>query len=239
MSVTGRILIVDDDAEIRTLLARYLKENGFEVSSAQDGREMRDHLANTHIDLVILDVMLPGLSGFDLCREIRSTSHIPVMMLTARGEETDRVVGLELGADDYVQKPFSPRELTARIRAVLRRANQGSAPIQNSPSSTAYNFEGWRIELGPRQVISPNGKVLELSSGEYDVLLALAEHPRQVLSRDRMLDLARHRLPGTFDRSMDVQISRLRRKLSQAGGGGLITTIRGVGYMLTAQVTRT
>lgn len=234
--LASRILIVDDDAEIRTLLGRYLKEHGYEVTSARDGVELREQLKLTAPALIVLDLMLPGASGYDLCREIRQQSAIPILMLTARGEETDRIIGLELGADDYLTKPFSPRELLARIRAILRRAGTGAeaAPSEGS----GYTFMDWQLDTGMRSLKTPQGEQIDLSGGEYDVLLALIEHPQRVLSRDQLLDLARHRLAGLFDRSIDVQISRLRRKLAAAGGHDLIKTIRGAGYMFTSPVRR-
>lgn len=238
MTKNGRILIVDDDAEIRALLGRYLREQGFEVASAQDGIEMRSSIKQAPPALIVLDLMLPGTSGFDLCRELRADGNIPVIMLTARGEEADRVIGLELGADDYLTKPFSPRELAARIRAVLRRLYSPDGVTGALSSAKGYEFAQWRLETGPRLLATPQGSVVDLSGGEYDVLLALVEHPQRVLSRDKLLDLARHRLPGVFDRSMDVQISRLRKKLTDAGGADLIKTVRGAGYMFTVKVTR-
>lgn len=234
--LASRILIVDDDAEIRTLLGRYLKEHGYEVTSARDGIELREQLKLVTPTLIVLDLMLPGPSGYDLCREIRQKSSIPILMLTARGEEADRIIGLELGADDYLAKPFSPRELLARIRAILRRANSGTQTVASDAGG--YSFMGWQLDTGSHSLTTPEGEQIDLSGGEYDVLLALVEHPQRVLSRDQLLDLARHRLAGTFDRSIDVQISRLRRKLAAAGGHELIKTIRGAGYMFTSPVKR-
>lgn len=232
-----KVLIVDDDAEIRTLLGRYLAERGFEVATARDGIELRERLKLTQPDFIILDLMLPGISGYDLCREIRQKLSTPILMLTARGEEADRIVGLELGADDYLAKPFSPRELVARIRAVLRRSVQQSAGAV-TPAAAGYVFASWQLDTGNRAVFAPDRQQIALSGGEYEVLLALVEHPQRIMSRDQLLDLARHRQPGLYDRSMDVQISRLRRKLAQAGGQELIKTVRGAGYMLTVSVRR-
>lgn len=235
--LASRILIVDDDSEIRSLLGRYLKENGFAVSTARDGQEMQQHIRQEMPDFIILDLMLPGRSGYDLCKDIRHTSKVPILMLTARGEEADRVIGLELGADDYLQKPFSPRELLARIRAILRRSATEAASVE--ARAPCYVFAGWRLDTGAHTLSSPEQTHIDLSGGEYDVLLALVQHPQRVLSRDQLMDLARHRQPGVFDRSMDVQISRLRRKLTQAGASDdIIKTVRGSGYMLTAPVKK-
>ncbi|MBL8707838.1 MAG: response regulator [Rhodospirillaceae bacterium] len=235
------ILIVDDDREIRDLLSRFLARHGLRCSLAADGREMRRQLQDSRVDLIILDLMLPGENGLALCAQLRAESQsaqarIPIIMLTAAGEETDRIVGLEIGADDYVAKPFNPRELLARIRAVLRRAGTESPPIAGGG---VLEFDRWRIELGPRRVIGPAGDA-ELSSGEYDLLVALAERPQRVLSREQLLDLTRGRMAQPFDRSIDVQIGRLRRKIeADPKDPKLITTVRGGGYLFAADVTRT
>lgn len=235
------ILIVDDDREIRDLLSRFLARHGLRCSVAADGREMRRQLQDSRVDLVILDLMLPGENGLALCAQLRAESQsaqarIPIIMLTAAGEETDRIVGLEIGADDYVPKPFNPRELLARIRAVLRRAGTEPPPIAGGG---ILQFDRWRIELGPRRVIGPAGDT-ELSSGEYDLLVALAERPHRVLSREQLLDLTRGRMAQPFDRSIDVQIGRLRRKVeADPKDPKLITTVRGGGYLFAADVTRT
>lgn len=231
----AHLLVVDDDAEIRHLIGRFLRQHGFRVSGARDGREMRDALSNADVDLVILDLMLPGTSGLQLCREIRAGSSLPIIMLTAKGEDTDRIVGLEVGADDYLAKPFNPRELLARVRAVLRR----TAPMEASKTAAKeVSFAGWRLDVMRRQLLSPAGIVVELSGGEYDLLIAFVEHPNRVLSRDQLLELARNRVPGSFDRSIDVQVSRLRRKLEREDTAGLIKTVRGAGYLFTATPAR-
>lgn len=233
----AHILVVDDDGQIRTLIAKFLRQNGYRVSPARDGREMRDAMAFGSVDLLILDIMLPGTSGFDLCREIRSRSTVPIIMLTAKGAEIERIVGLELGADDYVTKPFNPRELLARIRAVLRRASTSGETVR--PSDTRrYVFADWALDTLRRELISPAGVVIDLSAGEYDLLLAFVEHPNRVLTRDQLLDIARSRTPGTFDRSIDVQVSRVRRKLSSDDADSLIKTVRGAGYLFTPTVKR-
>jgi two-component system OmpR family response regulator len=234
----AHILVVDDDSQVRQLIGRFLRENGYRVTGARDAREMREALMSGAIDLIILDLMLPGTSGLDLCRELRTTSSVPIIMLTAKGEDTDRIVGLEVGADDYLPKPFNPRELLARIRAVLRRAatKQLGEPTLGGRLIT---FGGWTLDTLRREVTSADGVVIDLSGGEYDLLLAFVEHPNRVLSRDQLLELARNRTCGPFDRSVDVQISRLRRKLeADENAPTLIKTIRGAGYMFLPTVTR-
>lgn len=234
-----RLLIVDDDRETRELLARYLGRNGFDVSVAGDGGEMEARLAEgPPVDLIVLDLMLPGRDGLDLTRAIRARSAIPIVMLTARGDDTDRIVGLEIGADDYLAKPFNPRELMARIRTVLRRA--GRFPESRPAQRNRLRFAGWEIDFAARDLISPAGVNVPLSAGEFDLLAALVEHPRQVLSRDELLDLTRGRVAAPFDRSIDVQIGRLRRRLEDdPRDPRLIKTVRGGGYMLAAAVEGT
>jgi len=229
------ILVVDDDREIRDLLNRFLVKHGLRVSTARDGVEMSRILDGAAIDLVVLDLMLPGEDGLSLCRKLRSTTNLPVIMLTAMGEDTDRIVGLEMGADDYLPKPFNPRELLARIKAVLRRVQ--SLPAA-SPKGDTAKFDGWTLDLGSRRLTSPQGEEVELSTGEYDLLLAFATHPRRVLSRDQLLDLARGRTAAPFDRSVDIQVMRLRRKIeADPKEPRLIKTVRGGGYMFAAEVT--
>jgi two-component system OmpR family response regulator len=229
------ILIVDDDREIRDLLNRFLVKHGLRVSTARDGIEMSRILDGAAIDLVVLDLMMPGEDGLSLCRKLRATNSLPVIMLTAMGEDTDRIVGLEMGADDYLPKPFNPRELLARIKAVLRRVQ--SLPA-SSPKGDTAKFDGWVLDLGSRRLTSPQGEEVELSTGEYDLLLAFATHPRRVLSRDQLLDLARGRTAAPFDRSVDIQVMRLRRKIeSDPKEPRLIKTVRGGGYMFAAEVS--
>ncbi len=232
------ILIVDDDAQLRQIVAKLLRSEGYKAVPVGSGREMLESLHVTHIDLIVLDVMLPGQSGIDLCRQVRQTSSVPIMMLTARSEESDRVLGLEMGADDYLTKPFSSRELLARVRALLRRA-AGVPNLVQAPSRSKYGFEGWIVDTLRRELINPDGVVVDLSSGEYDVLLAFVEAPQRVLSREQLLDLARNRtaVPG-FDRSIDVQISRLRRKMGGADAESVIKTVRGAGYLFVPAVSR-
>ncbi|NYZ15164.1 response regulator [Azospirillum sp. RWY-5-1] len=236
MNAAPHILVVDDHAEIRDLLGRFLRQHGFRATGVPDGQGMRAALASATVDLVVLDLMLPGESGLDLCRELRGSSSLPVIMLTAMGEETDRIVGLEVGADDYVPKPFNARELLARIRAVLRRTADRPAA---GPQGNALVFAGWRLDLVRRDLTSPDGVAVDLTSGEYDLLLAFAENPQTVLSRDRLLELSHNRVFTAYDRSIDVQVSRLRRKIEdESRPDPLIKTIRGVGYMLTVPVGR-
>ena len=234
----AHILVVDDDGQVRQLIGRFLGDTGYRVSGARDGREMRETLASTKIDLIVLDLMLPGVSGLDLCREVRATSSVPIIMLTAKGEDTDRIVGLELGADDYIPKPFNPRELLARVRAVLRRAAAKPDP-DRAIGGRLISFAGYTLDTQRREVTSPEGVAIDLSGGEYDLLLAFIEHPNRVLSRDQLLELARNRSPDPFDRTIDVQVSRLRRKLeANDKAPALIKTVRGAGYIFVPTVRR-
>jgi two-component system, OmpR family, response regulator len=237
MDSEPHILIVDDDSQVRQLIGRFLRENGYRVTGARDGREMRETLASTAIDLIILDLMLPGTSGLDLCRELRATSSVPIIMLTAKGEDTDRIVGLEVGADDYLPKPFNPRELLARIRAVLRRAAT-KQPGEPTLGGRLIAFGDWTLDTLRREVTSADGVVVDLSGGEYDVLIAFIEHPNRILSREQLLELARNRASSAFDRSIDVQISRIRRKLEGGTSPPLIKTVRGAGYIFLPVVKR-
>jgi DNA-binding response OmpR family regulator len=233
---TAEILIVEDDPGVRVLLARTLKENGFNVTAVSAAPEMWRAMQNGHFDMVLLDLMLPGSNGLDICRAIRRTSSIPIIMVTARGDEMDRVLGLELGADDYISKPFSAKELMARMRAVLRR---GRGAVETGTPRETITFEGWTVDLRRRAVRSPEGAEVELSGAEYDLLLSFIDNPQRVLGRERLLELSRTRLGESSDRSIDVLVSRLRRKLSDQGGPAeLIRTVRGVGYMFVAKVER-
>jgi len=240
-SATGgapHILVVEDDTGTRTLLARFLGENGFRATGARNGAEMWEALEGTAIDLVLMDVMLPGTSGLDLCRTIRRTSAVPIIMVTARGAETDRVLGLELGADDYVPKPFSRAELLARIRAVLRRG-RGIVEEPSSARVRRLRFASWVLDTARHELKAPDGAVVEISGAEYAVLLAFLEHPQRVLTRDRVLELSRNRIGEVFDRSVDVLVSRLRRKLgAPEEASELIKTVRGAGYLFAADVSR-
>ena len=224
---------------MRTLIAKFLRQNGYRVTGARDGREMWETLGNAPVDLILLDVMLPGQSGLDLTRALRARTRVPIIMVTARGDETDRIVGLELGADDYIPKPFSRPELLARIRAVLRRVQ----PVDESRMAGAVGdrilFAGWVLDTRRRELTAPDGTAVDLSGGEYDMLLAFCEHPQRVLTRDQLLDLARNRVSDSIDRSVDVMVSRLRRKVEPTDDSpAIIKTIRGAGNMFVPAVTR-
>jgi len=242
MTSAAHILIVDDDREIRDLLSRFLAKHGYRVSDAADGRGMWRAIDGSGIDLIVLDLMLPGVDGLTLCRELRSRSSIPVIMLTAMGEETDRIVGLEMGADDYLAKPFNPRELLARIKAVLRRAppaEGGLAGARSVGDGDTVTFAGWQLDLSKRELVAADDTVVALSAGEFGLLAAFASHPQRVLSREQLLDLARGREFQPFDRSVDVQVGRLRRKIeADPADPQLIRTVRGGGYMFTPAVER-
>ena len=215
MEPVPHILVVDDDREIRDLLSRFLEKQGMRVTAARDAREARRVWPLGRYHLVVLDLMMPGEPGLDFARWLRSQSDVPVVILTAMGEETDRIVGLELGADDYVAKPFNPRELLARIRAVLRRANgEGAA---KEPPAKVIRFAGWTLEPGRRRLLNPDGAEVSLTGGEYELLLVLVERANRVLTRDMLMDLLRGRQAGPFDRAIDVAVSRLRRKLEDDG----------------------
>lgn len=228
------VLVVEDDPGLRVLIARALQQNGFAVSQASSGVEMWNSLERP-VDLIILDVMLPGKNGIDLCREVRSRSDVPIIFISAKVDETDRVIGLELGADDYIPKPFGTRELIARVRAVLRRR-----PLETGFSETSgerVSFAGWAVDMRRRAVFSPSGASIDLTGAEFDLLTSFIGSPQRVLGRERLIELSRVRLGDSSDRSIDVLVSRLRRKLSSAGESAPIVTVRGVGYMLTADVT--
>jgi two-component system OmpR family response regulator len=235
MQESPHVLIVDDDRELLRLLARFLERHGLRVSTARDGREMRQALADWRIELIVLDLMLPGENGLTLCRQLRATSSMPIIMLTAMGEETERIIGLEMGADDYLPKPCSPRELLARIRSVLRRTR--STATSQSQRARILVFERWQLDLARRRLKSPDGFIVDLSPTEFELLAAFAEHPQQVLSRDQLLDLAHGRGAAPFDRTIDIQVSRLRRKIEpDPKSPELITTVRGGGYLFTPSV---
>lgn len=231
------VLVVEDDASLRTLLIRTLRENGYRPLSAGSGPEMLRAMQGGPVDLILLDVMLPGANGFDLCRAIRRESDVPLIMLSARGEEADRLLGLELGADDYVAKPFSARELVARIRALLRRA--AAEPRRMEVSRGQLSFGGWVLDPAHRELISPEGATVDTSGAEFDLLLAFVSQPLRVIGRERLLELSRARIFDASDRSIDVLVSRLRRKLRRNDeDGGMIRTVRGVGYMFALPVER-
>ena len=236
MNGPPHILIVDDHREIRDLVFRILTREGFRVSTAQDGRTMRKVLADARIDLVLLDIMLPGEDGLTLCRSLRAASQIPIIMLTAKGEEVDRIVGLEMGADDYLPKPFGGRELVARIKAVLRRSR--IAPeVETKLKPKVYRFDRWALNSQARELAREDGVTVPLSSAEFELLLALVQRPQRVLSRDQLLDLTRGRVAGPFDRSIDTQVSRLRKKIERdPSDPKIVQTVWGGGYIFTASV---
>lgn len=240
MDKNAHILVVDDDREIRDLLDKFLVKHGYRVTTAAEGREMKKVLEDSRIDLVVLDLMMPGEDGLTLCRNLRADSQLPVIMLTAMGEETDRIVGLEMGADDYLAKPFNPRELLARIKAVLRRSGAVPALREVKSATELYQFAEWSLDAGKRELTGDNGMMVPMSTGEFDLLLAFLQHPQRVLSRDQLLDLARGRDAAPFDRSIDVQVSRLRKKIEvDPKEPQLIKTVRGGGYVLTVKVEKT
>ncbi|WP_398479916.1 response regulator [Tardiphaga sp.] len=236
MANPPHILVVEDDRETRTLIAKYLRTNACNVTVAADGREMDKALADNRIDLMILDVMLPGEDGLSLCRRVRAESQVPIIMLTARGEDVDRILGLEMGADDYLPKPFNPRELLARINAVLRR--QATALNASAvPDASALTFLGWQMDFRLRELRNPEGARIAMTSAEFDLLRAFVERPGRVLSRDSLLDLTQGRNAGSFERSIDVLVSRIRRKIEvDPQDAQLIKTVRSGGYMFTPNV---
>lgn len=227
------ILVVEDDAPLRALISRALKEHGYEVRSAATGAEMQVSLEQGEPDLIVLDIMLPGTTGIELLRRLRMESDIPVIFISARGEEADRVIGLELGADDYLPKPFGTRELVARITAVLRR-HEGQP--RKRERRDEFTFEGWHLSLPRRELRSPSGALVDLTTAEFDLLGTFVQKPQRVIARERLIEMSRSRIGDASDRSVDVLVSRLRRKLSHAGHDAPIVTVRGIGYMLSAEV---
>ncbi|WP_368210593.1 response regulator [Aeromonas sp. R4-2] len=232
------ILVVDDHSEIRDLLKRFLEQHGLRVSCARDGKEMKRLLEEREFDLLVLDLMMPGEDGLTLCRELRVKSNLPIIMLTAMGEETDRIIGLEMGADDYLAKPFNPRELLARIKAVMRRTQAELQPAAETLTRD-LRFDRWLLDVNRRELVDEDGVGLSLSTAEFDLLKVFLERPQRVLSRDQLLDLARGREAVAFDRAIDTLVSRLRRKLERdPKNPELIKTIWGGGYMFSADVTQ-
>jgi two-component system OmpR family response regulator len=236
MTTQDHVLVVDDDSEIRSLLREYLQKNGYRVTAVADGKGMWAALDEAHPDIVVLDLMLPGDDGLTLCRNLRARSGMPVIMLTARGEETDRIVGLEMGADDYLAKPFNPRELLARIKSILRRTRALPENLQPDDART-IRFAGWTLDIAARNLRSPDGVVVVLSGTEYKLLRVFLAHPNRVLSRDQLIDLMLSRDATPFDRSIDVQVSRLRHRLNEAANEpAIIKTVRSEGYVLAVEV---
>ena len=232
-----RVLVVDDEPALREPLADYLVRQGFVAIQAATAAEARSRLAETGFDIVLLDIMMPGEDGLSLCRHLVEARQIPVIFITAKGEATDRIVGLEIGADDYVVKPFDPRELVARIRSVLRRAGRQNGDAAGD--AVIFEFEGWRLDPLKRRLTDAEGAVVSISSAEFRLLMAFLEHPREVLDRDRLLDMVQGREAHLFDRAVDNQISRLRRKIEvDSRNPQLIQTVWGGGYMLAAEVRK-
>ncbi|MES9871396.1 MAG: response regulator [Sedimenticola sp.] len=230
------LLVVDDDREIRELLKSYLEQNGYRVTTVGDGKGMWSALAQSRIDLIVLDLMLPGIDGLELCRTLRVKSQLPVIMLTARGDEMDRILGLEMGADDYLPKPFNPRELLARIKVVLKRFNNVT-PHEEQESDTLLHFAGWKLDPVGRH-LEREGVVSPLSGAEYRLLKVFLDHPNRILSRDQLLELTQGREAEPFDRSIDVLVSRLRKRLGDGPREpSIIKTVRGEGYVLSARVS--
>ncbi|MDT3779164.1 response regulator [Nitrospira sp. MA-1] len=237
MDSSPHLLVVDDQPDIRNPLATYLTQKGFRLSAAGSAAEARKTLENSAIDLVVLDIMMPGEDGLSLCRHLRETRDIPIILLTAMAEETDRVIGLEMGADDYLVKPFNPRELLARIKSVLRRAN--SLPWkERGIAEKPIRFDRWVLQVSQRELIGEDGVAIPLSTGEFVLLTVFLNHPHMVLTRDQLLDLTRHRTGDVFDRSIDNQVSRLRKKIEiDPKLPSLIKTVWGGGYTFTAEVS--
>ncbi|MGC0393824.1 two-component system OmpR family response regulator [Bradyrhizobium liaoningense] len=230
---TQNILIVEDDRQTRDLIARYLREHSFEVHLVTNGREMDRHLSHNRVDLIVLDLMLPGEDGLSLCRRVRMESMTPIIILTAKGDDLDRILGLEMGADDYLPKPFNPRELLARINAVLRRQASGRAA---AGAATRLKFLGWIIDLRLRELRDPEGAQVPLTSAEFDLLQVFCERAGRILTRDNLLSMTRGRPGGSFGRSIDVLVSRLRRKLDRTQDTSVIKTVRTGGYIFTPVV---
>jgi two-component system, OmpR family, response regulator len=236
MDSAAHVLFVEDDPEIRGLVADFLRQSGFRATVAQDGEEMDRVMTTDGVDLLILDIMLPKEDGLSLCRRVRASGNLPVIMLTARGSEIDRVVGLEIGADDYLTKPFSSNELVARIRALLRRSQY--APLKPRSRRSILTFADWRLDLVARRLHSRDGTRVPLTSGEFELLLAFCEHANRVLTRDQLLDYTHGKIPAAVvDRSIDIQVSRLRRKIEKDPKDPvLIQTVRSGGYVFAAEV---
>ena len=238
MEPAPHIAVVDDHREIRELVSRYLLQHGYRVSAAEGAREFRKLLEHSVVDLVVLDIMMPGQDGLALCRQLRATSDLPIILLTAMTEETDRIIGLEMGADDYLPKPFNPRELLARIKTVLRRANS-LPPRRSRGRAESVRLDRWTVDLGRRELVGEDGVAVPLSTAEFRLLCAFLDHPGVILTREQLLDLTVGRAASSFDRSIDNQVSRLRKKIEpDHKNPTIIKTVWGGGYTLSAEVTR-
>ncbi|WP_027707138.1 response regulator [Zooshikella ganghwensis] len=240
MHKNKKILVVDDDTEIRTLLREYLERSGFSVLEAADGVSLFEQFPAEDIDIVLLDVMLPGDDGFTLCQKIRKESLVPIIMLTASSDDADRIVGLEMGADDYMAKPFNPRELLARIKAILRRVETHQQPVEVRPAANPryYKFAGWTLDTTSRQLVREGEQQYPLTGADFALLMLFLEHPQRILKRDEISDLTRGRESSPFDRSIDVHVSRLRHRLGDDGKNPqIIKTVRGAGYVLAVEVS--
>lgn len=238
MTETTLIAITEDDPEIRSLVASLLKREGFEAAQCENGAELDKLMARRRVDLVVLDVMMPGEDGLSVCRRLRARGDVPVLMVTAKSEDIDRIIGLEVGADDYLPKPFNPRELVARVRAILRRT-RSAQHAANPAVREIYRFAGWTLDAGSRELTGPGGAPAALTGGEYDLLLVFLQHAQRVLNRDQLLDWTRGRSANPYDRAVDVQLSRLRRKLGDDGAEpAIIKTVRGGGYLFAPAVRR-
>ena len=236
--IVEHILVVDDDARIRQMLTRYFEDEGYRITAVADGAAMRAQILSNSFNIILLDLMLPGESGLELAREIRAKSDVPIMMLTGKDDVLDRIVGLELGADDYMAKPFHLREVLARVRTIMRRRNQ--PPTANPvESNDRISFEGWTLDLGRRELIAPDRTNMELTTGEFDMLAVFLRHPGRVLSRETLMDLTRGRNLEAFDRTIDAQIARLRKKIeADVANPQLIKSVRGIGYVFTGKIDR-
>jgi two-component system OmpR family response regulator len=242
MTSPQTILLVEDDGALRTLTARALRQSGFHVLTAATGAEMWITLRESTVDLIVMDIMLPGTNGLDLFRRLRRESDIPIIFASARSSEEDRVLGLELGADDYIVKPFSTRELAARVSAVLRRgssvADSTAEGLSDGRQPDTIQFDGWQVSLARRELRTPNDAIVDLTGAEFDLLVTFLGYPQRVLGRERLMELSRSRIGDSSDRSIDVLVSRLRRKLQSGGDESPIVTVRGVGYMFRSEVKR-
>jgi two-component system OmpR family response regulator len=236
MDLATRILVVDDDAEIRKLLSEFLERHGFVVDTAADGAAMDKALSTGRYNLAVLDVMMPGEDGLSILRRLQGDRTMPIIMLSAVGSDVDRIVGLEMGAEDYLSKPCNPRELLARIRTVLRRVRQPEPASEGQIAAPTLHFAGWSVDMATRLLLDPDNVVVSLTDGEFRLLRAFIEHPRRVLSRDQLLDYSAGQDVESYDRAIDVQVSRLRRKLERGRGMELIRTVRNEGYMFAAQI---